>query len=99
VVHADERLVIARFHVDLRQRFQIVIDNERQPITLTDGWDCTMRAIGKERIDLRLFGHLDVVAELLAQIRKMNVMRGRQNGQHIVAAAAPQDDALGQAIS
>jgi hypothetical protein len=47
MAHANERLVITRFHIDLRLRLQTIVDDEGQPITLANGWNCTMHAIGE----------------------------------------------------
>ena len=86
--------MIARLHIDLRLRLDALVYDERQRITVADGWNCPVRAIREQRIDLGFLGHFNIIAKLVPQIRKAKVMRRWQNGEHI-AGIVPQHDCLG----
>src|SRR5260221_12348761 len=98
VTHMKQRLVIASFHIDVRLCLDAVVDDDIQPVAFADGRNRTVYAVAEQLIDLGLIGQVDVVAELLPQVRQADVVRCRQDGQHIFAVA-PQHDALGESIA
>src|SRR5947207_5884979 len=98
MIHMEQRLMIARFHINLGLRFDGIVDDEVEPIAPANGWNCTVCAVAKQRINLAFIGYVDVATKLRPQIRKADVVRCRQDGEH-VAAVAPQYDAFGQTIT
>jgi hypothetical protein len=82
MTYTEHRLVIARLHIDLWLRLDAVVHDERQRVTVTEGWNSPVRAIREQRIDLGFLGHFNIIAKLVPQIRKAKVMRRcfRQSG-------------------
>jgi hypothetical protein len=56
MTHTEQRLVIARLHIDLRLRLDAVVHDERQRVTVTEGRNSPVRAIREQRIDLGSLG-------------------------------------------
>ena len=63
VTHMKQRLVIASFQIDLRLRLDAVVNDDIQPVALTDGRNCTVCAVAEQLMDLGFIGHVDIVAE------------------------------------
>src|SRR5712664_532170 len=97
MTYMEQRLVIARLHIDLRLRLDAVVHDERQRVTVTKGRNSPVRAIRERRINLGFPGHFNIIAKLVPQIRKAKVMRRWKDGEHI-AGIPPQHDCLGQTI-
>ena len=97
MTYTEQRLVITRLHIDLWLRLDAVVHDERQRVTVTEGRNSPVRAIREQWIDLAFLGHFNIIAKLVPQIRKAEVMRRRQDSEHI-ARIAPQYDCLGQTI-
>src|SRR5262245_46767819 len=70
MIYTEQRLVIARLHIDLWLRLDAVVHDERQRVTVTEGRNSPVRAIREQRIDLGLLGHFNIIAKLVPQIRK-----------------------------
>ncbi len=66
--HLKQRLVIAGFHIDIRLRFDAVIDDDIQSVAFANGRNRTIRAIAEQPIDFRFIGHLDILTESCLQI-------------------------------
>ena len=56
MTYMEQRLVIARLHIDLRLRLDAVVHDERQRVTVTEGRNSPVRAIREQRIDLGSLG-------------------------------------------
>jgi len=70
MTHMEQRLVIARLHIDLRLGPDTVVHDERQRVTATEGWNSPLRAIREQRMYLGFLGHFNIIAKLVPQIRK-----------------------------
>ena len=69
----EQRLVIARLHIDLWLRLDAVVHDERQRVTVTEGRNSPVRAIREQRIDLgspRLFQHYRQAGPLKSERRR-----------------------------
>ena len=74
MTYTEQRLVITRLHIDLRLCLDAVVHDDWQRVTMTERRNCPVRAIREQRIDLGFLGHLNIIAELVPQIRKAKVM-------------------------
>jgi len=73
MTYTEQRLVIARLHIDLWLRLDAVV-HERQRVTVTEERNSPVRAVREQRIDLGFLGHFNIIAKLVPQIRKAKVM-------------------------
>ena len=69
MTYTEQRLVVARLHIDLRLRLDAVVHDEIQSITVTEGWNSPVRAIREQRVDLGFLGHFNIIAKLVPQVR------------------------------
>ena len=66
-LHADQRGVIAAFHVDVPPCIDAVVDDDVQPVALAERRDGSNVAVDKQLCDLLLARQVDLVAELTFQ--------------------------------
>jgi len=56
MTYTEQRLVIARLHIDLWLSLDAVVHDQRQGVTVTEGRNSPVRAIREQRIDLGSLG-------------------------------------------
>jgi hypothetical protein len=54
MTYTEQRLVIARLHIDLWLRLDAVVHDERQRVTVTEGRNSPVRATWEQRIGMNL---------------------------------------------
>ena len=82
-LHADQRGVIAAFHIDVPPRIDAVVDDDVQPVAFAERRDGPAVAVLEQPFDFVLARQVDLVAELTFQGRQMQVTGGRKNGHDV----------------
>src|ERR1700730_11500555 len=98
VTHMDQGRVVSALEKDLRLLLDAVVDNEVQPVTLSDGGNGASRAVLKQIFDLTLCRQVDVIAELPFELRESNLVRSWQHCERVANVIA-QQDCLGETIA